>query len=566
MLFINYCVMGQTPVLNWSCILDGTKNVKITALETDSKNDIVIVGNFTGTISQKIDGRDIPYTSKGLDDFFIQKYSENGELIWIKTFGGEIDDYCYDVAIDNNDDIYIVGSFDKTVDFDPGEGTSFEMHTRNNIGYIAKYSVDGIFKWVKTLMPTPAIPYGNTVNSIEIDNNNNLLLTGYYQDETDFDPGDNTYYFEEPLSVDCFLLKLNSEGNFILARSFTSPNYVIGHSVRTDKNDNIYVLGSFSAETDFDPGSAVYKLTPENNYTVFLVKLDHAGNFKWALQPGGTIDYKMEGSVPIVADNNENIYLLRRFNAEFNFHNYTEIVTFNSNGSEDLFLQKIDSLGNFSWVKHIGGTGSDMEGNIAINGLGHICITASYENTIDCDPGDNVLELNSESDWGGAFFYAEFNTNGELIEAMNLPQKNDPWLEIYDLTINQSGHAVIAGQFYGDIFFQTNQNTSIVASSNDYYQSFLVDISKESLNSNHLIASNYHFFPNPVKETLYIKSKNQLKQAQIKVFDTFGRKLIDENFINGHLIPLDLKELKSGLYIISLYQENEQYSYRIIKQ
>lgn len=104
---------------------------------------------------------------------------------------------------------------------------------------------------------------------------------------------------------------------------------------------------------DFDPNGGFYYVTSEGQNDIFILKLDSLGNFVWVKIIEGT-----EGSLTgygnsVSLDNNSNVYVTGSFlgTADFDPGNGTHIKS--SFGNSDAFVLKLDSAGNFSWVKQL---------------------------------------------------------------------------------------------------------------------------------------------------------------------------------------------------------------------
>ena len=69
---------------------------------------VFIAASFQETVQF---GNDVSLTSNGWIDTFIAKYDTSGNCIWAINMGGEYDDYCYSIALDENGNIYGTGSF-----------------------------------------------------------------------------------------------------------------------------------------------------------------------------------------------------------------------------------------------------------------------------------------------------------------------------------------------------------------------------------------------------------------------------------------------------------------------
>lgn len=67
----------------------------------------------------------------GVVDLFVQKLNSNGDFVWARTVGGQDDDAGSSCALDSIGNVYTAGSFEDTLDFDPGPGT----YTLNRQGF-----------------------------------------------------------------------------------------------------------------------------------------------------------------------------------------------------------------------------------------------------------------------------------------------------------------------------------------------------------------------------------------------------------------------------------------------
>lgn len=110
-------------------------------------------------------------------------------LVWAKAIGGDGANGGGQSAIDNQGNIYTIGSFIGTEDLDHGSGevTVSGSPTHQNF-FIAKINSTGGFEWAKGISGTPGAFV--SAKGIAIDKNNNLLITGSLSGGgVDFDPG-----------------------------------------------------------------------------------------------------------------------------------------------------------------------------------------------------------------------------------------------------------------------------------------------------------------------------------------------------------------------------------------
>ena len=116
---------------------------------TDSFGDPYVSGVFRGTVDfgdsvehePTAPGRNATIWDK--QDAFLVKYSSDGDLQWVRTWGGTRDDHCGGLAADNSGNIYVIGHSNGIVDFDLGPGEDLRGVEDHNTMYLMKVTSDG---------------------------------------------------------------------------------------------------------------------------------------------------------------------------------------------------------------------------------------------------------------------------------------------------------------------------------------------------------------------------------------------------------------------------------------
>jgi Beta-propeller repeat len=109
----------------------------------DSIDNVYITGSFQETVDFDPGSGTDNHTSKGLDDIFLTKINFDGSYDLTKTMGGTGSDYGRSVAVDDAVNVYITGSFQETVDFDPGTGTDSYTSAGLDDIYLTKFRMVG---------------------------------------------------------------------------------------------------------------------------------------------------------------------------------------------------------------------------------------------------------------------------------------------------------------------------------------------------------------------------------------------------------------------------------------
>jgi gliding motility-associated-like protein len=329
----------------WAGRVGGSSSDYGNAIDLDNAGNVFITGYFFSAPADFNPGAGIVnLSSTGETDAFVLKLDNNGNYQWARQFGGVETDEGHTIAIDASGNVVITGQFygyTAPFDFDPGPTTV----TLTQVGslfsewdiYICKLdNITGNITWAKSISG----PRWNENEAMTIDNLDNILITGHFFGTADFDPDAGIFQLTTSGNTDPFIVKLNSSGNFIWAKSMggfsTSNNY--GHNITTDASGNVYTCGSFEFAMDADPGSAVFNLSVVASRDAYVSKLDANGNFVWAYKIGSS---SFDQGNSIALDPLGKVYTAGYFTDTADFDPGACTANLTSNGSSDAFLQKI---------------------------------------------------------------------------------------------------------------------------------------------------------------------------------------------------------------------------------
>ncbi len=305
-------------------------------ISIDAAGNIYSTGYFRGTADFDPGPGVFNLISPGGEtpQVFISKLDAAGNFIWAKQLGGTLTDEGRSVTIDAVGNVYTIGSFNGTGDFDPGAGTFNLTSSGGSDVFVSKLDAAGDFVWAKKLGGTVIdIGYGITVDAA-----GNVYTTGYFQGTADFDPGAGTFNLSSTGGLDVFVSKLNASGDFVWAKQLGGATDDEANSITLDAAGNVYTTG-YTNGGDFDPGPGVFIL---NSAREFVSKLNNAGDFVWAVIIGRPNPSGSSGNTYCMSiDAAGNIYTAGHFFGIHDFDPGTGVFNITSTGAEDIFVHKM---------------------------------------------------------------------------------------------------------------------------------------------------------------------------------------------------------------------------------
>lgn len=528
--FINFNIKIEAQNFVWAKSMSGANWIdQGRAVTVDSVGNLYITGYFFGTVDFDPGIGIFNLVSSGVNDIFISKLDPNGNLLWAKNIGNSQSQYANAISIDKFGDIYCTGYFAGPTDFDPGAST----YTLNGSGtFILKLDASGNFIWAKNIT-------GSSVNvgySITTDNLGNIYTLGSMIGTTDFNPGTNSYIVNPTGNEDTYIIKHDNLGNFVWVKTIRANNAVKGFSIITDSLGNIFCSGRFADTVDFDSGINIYQMSSINPSS-YILKMDNNGNFKWAKKIGGEGCY-------IKIDKYGNIYSTGSFIGTDDFDPSSNSYNLNSLGNYDIFITKLDSIGDFIWAKSVGDYSSDFSYAIDLDSLSNVYITGSFSsNTLDFDPGPGTFSLSTSSN---SSYILKLNINGNFIWANNTG--NGVGL---NLTLDLFGNIFLTGYYSGTSDFDPSISVfNLTAADNgDIY---VLKLGSTISTINELEGIKFTCFPNPVNNNLNIVSNNQ-ELLSIKIFDISSRLLHYTIFeAKSYNEIINTNELLPGMYLLEI--------------
>lgn len=370
---------------------------------------------------------------------------------------------CYDIVTDNSGNHIITGNITAAsgiyVDLNPSPTATFPISATvySNDFYISKYDANGTF--------ISAFIIGSSgidvARSLAIDQNNDIIVTGYFNGTVDFDPSSTAA--STLLSNggnDIFLAKYSTSGTLIWAKSFGSSGSDFGTKVLVDNQGNIFLTGNFSGTIDIDPSTAVNNLVSLGSTDVVLAKFDSNGNLITGKSFG---NIGAESAIDIALDATKKCYITGNFagTVDFDPSTSTSFSLTNANGAFDVYVCKFDSLLNFQWAKQLVSASTAQPNDIAIDNTGNILL-AGYFNlaAIDLDLSPTSTATFAANGGGENAFIAKYDSNGNYFWGGAFGNSAANGSRAMNIWSDNAGNIISTGYFVGLVDFDLATSTT----------------------------------------------------------------------------------------------------------
>lgn len=341
--------------LIWVNSIDGTYVNNGSIISIDSNNDIYLAA----TVNFQVKFGGTTLTPVGVQDVFIAKYSSAGTFQFVKDIGGNGFSggaFAYQLRNDpNNNDIYITGYFNGTIDFDPSAAVANVSDHGQRDFFIGRYDSNGNYKWAFG---------GGSANcnlslgiELGVDNNSNVIAGGSFCSTVNFDPSNCT---STPVTA------INFQSDTYIAKYTPTSSPVITNNVLTAPSPAI-----FCGNTDPAPltastptgGSGIYTYQWQNSAdgTTFA---DIGGATNLTYDPPAlntTIYYRRIVSSPCAVPNTSNVISIQiQPPLANNTVTAPAIVSFCANGDPSVITGAAATGGNgtyaYQWQSSTDGT------------------------------------------------------------------------------------------------------------------------------------------------------------------------------------------------------------------
>ena len=553
--------------------------------------------------------------------FSIENLYSQSNWLWAKssqTFGNGIRNSCASVGTDATGNIIITGEFHNSsikfgsitlVNADPS-GFRWDF-------YIVKYDSSGNVLWAKRAGGTNY----DEGEGVCTDSNGNIFATGHFYSGTIIF-GSDTLTNSQQGTAGSFIVKYDSNGNVLWAKSVQGLSIDWGYSVSADPSGNVFVTGEFSSDTLYFGSSVI--VTKTSSTAVFVAKYDPNGNVLWAKSNVGTFSANDRGC-SVSADPFGNAFVVGHFASLTATFGTTTLTNSATSGTFDFFIAKYDPNGNVLWAKSAAGTKDETGFSVSTDAAGNAYVTGHYLSpTMSFG---NIVLTNINNNNNGNVFVVKYEASGGVVWAessQELSQGSNNSDVGRSISVNTAGNIFVTGCFSSDtISFgsqmltpPTNSSGTIFVATYDPNGNVLcatylisgdwgVSAIAADLFGNAAVVGNFgmnpfivgadtltrtgiedlfiskyrcennvglHEFGNGETISIYPNPSNgiftlnsQSAKGEIYIYNLLGE-VIYKSKMNSSVSRIDLSEHANGIYFVRIISSSEIYSGKLLKQ
>jgi hypothetical protein len=311
-------------ILEWQKHFGGSENDKALDIIQTLGGDFIVLGSSE---SSDLDVSE----NAGSKDFWLVKLSNNGVLLWEKSFGFLGEDYGTTLLETKDGGFLITGVLDVSASNGQGNAKSTIINHAGGDYWVLKTNHLGALEWSRYFGGSfTEIPLG----IVETDNHNYIIVGS--SDSNDFNISNNKG------SYDFWMTKIATDGSLLLEKTFGGSEIDEASAITATNDGNFIIVGN-TRSTDKD--------VSKNNGAadIWILKVSKEGNLIWEKTIGGS-SFDVAKAIYKTQDNG---FLIAGSSRSLD-------NGFQNKGQNDALILKINGNGNLLWQKTFGGSEIDF--------------------------------------------------------------------------------------------------------------------------------------------------------------------------------------------------------------
>jgi hypothetical protein len=602
---------------NFDYCMDG--NNVAHEIVVDLNENIYFGAHFSGEAILDDTIYDSQKACQSSSDFFINKYSPEGELIWGIHGGGVSRDRIYGMKINSQNDLIVAGHIGLNGYIN---GELVNSSTAQGRDFVAKFNSDGELIWHRVYEG-----FGFSINhmGLDVDEAGNVYVAGRFRYSIDIDD----IHIEKEDEAAGYILKFSPEGEALWYNSFFCDDLLFLSGIKAYP-EQVYLIGDYKGNLHFDE----YSYTTEDERNSFIVALSNTdGEVNWAKSIGGPYVCRM---FDIKGDSLANLYVSGSTREKFIYDSVEHITPMGYYGILMYLDHKGEVVEIFKTDEEEDGYYSNV-GSVELGDSNQLLITGEYKSTGMV--GDVGFSFADEF----ALYKSNLIVDSTLLNSIDtlhvvysiIPDCNSPSILVrleeisnkpiisykwhLEDTIIFSSNPYIDHYFFEEGFYQVDLFTKDIYGNNDTIDFEIEVVSKkhvsvqvmgaaitqgdsvlihgvyrsatgtycdtlttyfdcDSIVCQNLIVFNHQLdfgpspqlrmevFPNPANEMLYVRIDEPIESGQLILFDMKGVMVLSRKVERISSMELDIQRLSPGIYFLQLMDGEKFSTVKVIKE
>lgn len=438
---------------------------------------------------------------------FYTKYDADGNLLFSKEIDGNVN--VYNLTTDSAGNVIMMLGYVNHISI----GTLELISINQGVNYMmVKFNPEGNALWFHEFyLPNSSV---SSARGLAVDATNNI-----YVSHDDY--------------MHSYIEKISPEGTTLI--TITQQFVRSISSLSVDNAGNIYAAGSCA-----DPGATFANIPaplPEDlPYNVYIAKYSPTAEFQW-------VKYLDNITCPlpqVKAKSPDEIYLTSELFEPYPFDNIVSEGPVQ--GYQDTYIAKLNSAGNFQWVREVPGSGSLMSGNrniLSLDNEGNVYFGGYTTGTVNWS---TTLSTTTVGFSNRDAIVLKYNPDGEILMAKTFGGEAEDRVD--GINIGMDGSIFVAGLASGNATFD-----GFLVEADEYERyPFVAKITNETLKNPEAEALQLVLYPNPSSDYIYFS--NAPENLSGSIFNVLGQKVKAFEIKNNQ--ALSVTDLANGTYFIKL--------------
>ncbi len=217
---------------------------------------VFLGGNFDGELDFDPGEATTLKRSNGDRDCFVCRFDDEGELKWVRTWGGQSKiDFLHSICTDDAGNLYAAGALGmwESLVFDTGLVISPGPDTASAGSFLARIDKDGEVNWVRTWGGKDPENYCSAMD-VAASRDGTVYVFGQFKGQFTIDIRGEEVARRSNGAQDVFLAAFDSDGSAQWALAWGGETMDYAKCLDLGSHGEIQCTGSYQVPIDFDPG------------------------------------------------------------------------------------------------------------------------------------------------------------------------------------------------------------------------------------------------------------------------------------------------------------------------